>query len=215
MAIKKASSYADIDKRNFTFLELKDEKWSNHLGLMERTGSVLIKGDSGHGKTSYTLQLVKAICAVEKVHYSSPEEAHRASFRRALRLNNMKSVQSKFTFAKETYDELFERLSRKRQKKVIIIDSIQVFFAGKKREDYYRLIETFSDTLFIGVSKVNKGKVVGAVADEFYWDCQNRIDISDFKAFLEKSRCGGDEVTPLIISEQKAHERELKLLKRG
>lgn len=215
MAVKKAQSFADIAKRKFTFLELEDKEWMAHLGLMERKGSVLIKGDSGHGKTTYTMRLMKAICAVEKVHYCSPEEADRASFLRALKLNNMQTVKSRFTFSKESYDQLFERLSQKRQKKVIIIDSIQVFFHGKKRDDYYKLIETFSDTLFIGISKVNKGKVVGAVADEFYWDCQNRIDITDFKATLEKSRCGGDETTQFIVNEQKAHERELKLFKKG
>lgn len=215
MRVKKAYSLADIEKKDFTFLNLKDEKFSKHLGKMERTGSVLVKGDSGHGKTTYSMQLMKAICEVEKVHYCSPEEANRASFRRSLRLNNMQLVKSKFTFAKEYYDDLFARLSKKRQKKVVIIDSIQVFFKGKTRDDYYKLIETFNDTLFIGISKVNKGRVVGAVADEFYWDCQNRIDITDFVATIEKSRCGGDVTIPYIISKEEHEKRQVKLLTNG
>jgi len=214
MAVKKAWSYADIDKRKFKMLPL-DEQWQQHLGDMERSGSVLILGDSGHGKTTYTLKLAKAICKTERVLYNSAEEGVRASFKRSLELNNMRSVKNKFTYTKENYDALFERLQRKRQPKVVVIDSIQYCFRGKKVNDYYKLIETFSDTLFIGISHISKGMPKGAVANEFYWDCQNRILIEHFKAHIQKSRCGGDEVNPHIIHLQKAQEREVKLLQKG
>ncbi len=77
------------------------------------------------------------------------------------------------------------------------------------------MLEQCPDTLFIGISHLKKGMPVGAVADEFYWDCQNRIVVQDFKAYVDKSRCGADEVHPYIINQQKADERELKLIKQG
>ncbi len=214
MAIKKAWSHADIDKRKFKMLPLEGE-WLRHLGEMERSGSIIIMGDSGHGKTTYTLKMAKALCQTQRVLYNSAEEGVRASFRRSLHLNNMKSVERKMTYIKEDYDTLFKRLQRKRQPKVVIIDSIQYCFRGKKINDYYKLIETFSDTLFIGISHISKGMPKGVVANEFYWDCQNRVFVEHFKAHVQKSRCGGDEVTPYIIHEQKAQEREIKLLQKG
>lgn len=214
MTIKKAYSYTDIEKRNFKMLKLEKE-WERHLGNMERSGSVLVLGDSGDGKTTYALQMTKAISPVERVLYNSAEEGIRASFKRSLMLNNMKSVKSRFTYVKEGYDQLFKRLQMKRQPKVVIIDSVQYFFRGKGVKDYFRLIETFNDTLFIFISHISKGMPKGAVANEIYWDCQNRILVSDFQAIIKKSRCGADETTPYIINQQKADERQLKLLKQG
>ena len=214
MGVKKAFSYADIEKRNFKMLLLSGE-WQRHLGDMERSGSVLILGDSGHGKTTYSMQLAKAICAIERVLYNSAEEGIRASFKRSLRLNNMQTVKSKITYTKEHYDVLFERFKNKRQAKVVIIDSVQYCFRGKKINDYYKLIETYDDTLFIGISHIAKGLPKGAIANEFYWDCQNRIYIQDFKAHVQKSRCGGDEIEPYIINAKKAQDREVKLLQKG
>lgn len=214
MTFKKAYSIADIEKRKFDTLDLQGE-WKRHLGEMERSGAVLIMGDSGDGKTTYALQMAKAFCSLEKVHYNSAEEGIRRSFQRSLKLNNMKTVESKFTFSKENYNDLFQRLSKKRQAKIVVIDSAQYFFRGKKVADYFNLIETFSDTLFIFLSHITKGMPKGAVANEIYWDCQNRVFVKDFKAFIDKSRCGADEMTPYIINKRIAEERELKLLKKG
>lgn len=214
MTIKKAYSYTDITKRNFKMLQL-EEKWKLHLGEMERSGSVLVLGDSGHGKTTYALQLTKAISPIERVLYNSAEEGIRASFKRSLMLNNMKVVKSRFKYVKESYDELFERLKMKRQPKVVIIDSVQYFFRGKSVKDYFNLIETYYNTLFIFVSHISKGMPKGAVANEIYWDCQNRILVQDFQAIIKKSRTGADETKPYIINQQKADERQLKLLKQG
>lgn len=214
MAVKKAYSIADIEKRKFKMLPLQSE-WKRHLGEMEQSGAILVMGDSGHGKTTYALQMAKAICEFEKVHYNSAEEGIRASFQRSIRLNNMKVVENKFTFSKESYNELFARLKLKRQSKVIIIDSVQYFFRGKTIKDYYNLIETYPTTLFVFISHISKGMPKGAVANEVYWDCQNRILVHDFKAHIQKSRCGADEIEPYIINKQKAEEREIKLLKNG
>jgi len=211
---KKAYSYTDIEKRKFKMLELSGE-WKTHLGNMERSGSVLILGDSGDGKTTYALQMTKAISPVEKVLYNSAEEGIRASFKRSLLLNNMKVVKSRFKYVKESYDELWERLSMKRQPKVVIIDSAQYFFRGKSIKDYFKLVETYSTTLFIFISHINKGMPKGSVANEIYWDCQNRILVSDFAAHITKSRCGADETKAYIINQQKHDERQLKLLKNG
>ncbi len=214
LEVKRAYSYTDIERKEFDIFPFSGE-WLRHLGEVEHSGSILIMGDSGHGKTTYALQLMKALCGFEKVFYNSAEEGMRASFRRTLNLNGLKSVSSQYVFQSEGYDDMVKRLRRKRQPKVVFIDSVQYCFRGKKREDYHRMIEMFPKTLFVGISHYKNGKVKGAVADEFYWDCQNRILVQDFKAYIDKSRTGGDELTPYIISKAKAEERELKLLKRG
>ncbi|MDB0599822.1 ATP-dependent serine protease [Tenacibaculum maritimum] len=212
--IKKAYGISDIEKMKFTRVKLSGNL-GRHLGEMERSGSMLIYGGSGQGKTTYALKLAKGVCQEERVIYNTAEEGIKASWQRSLQLNNMKLVAGKFTFVKEGFDVFFERIKQKKQPKVAIIDSVQYFFRGKKVEDYFNLIETCNDVLFIFLSHIKHNEPKGAIAEEILWDCQNRILVENFKAYVEKSRCGGDETLPYIINERKANERELKLLRKG
>ncbi|WP_242025163.1 AAA family ATPase, partial [Tenacibaculum piscium] len=129
-------------------------EWLRHQGVVEQSGSILIYGDSGHGKTTYAMQFMKELTKSGKVLYNTAEEGMRMSFMRSLRLNNMKVVSSKFTFQKEKYDDMVLRLRRKRQPKIVIVDSVQYVFRGKKAADYFNLIEEFDTTLFIFISHV-------------------------------------------------------------
>ncbi len=214
MTVKKAYTYIDFKKRNFKTIKLEGE-WKRHLGTIERSGSILVMGGSGHGKTTYVMQLAKEICKSEKVHYNTAEEGDCLSFNKSMDMNNIKLIKSKFKYSKDNYDQMFQRLSIKRQPKVIIVDSVQYVFRKKNVNDYFKLLEAFPNTLFIWISHISKGMPKFAVANEIYWDCQNRIIIEDFKAKNDKSRTGGDETSPYVISQQKADERESKLLKQG
>jgi len=100
------------------------------------------------------------------------------------------------------------------QPKIVFIDSIQECFDGKPASLYNKLIETFPNTLFIGISQTDsKGNPKGAVANKFYWLSQNRIFVKDFRAYIEKTRTGANELEPYLISAEKAQERDFKLLK--
>ncbi len=204
----------DAERAKFKEFPFEGE-WLRHLGTPERAKSILIYGGSGHGKTTYALQLMKYMCGFEKVFYNSVEEGLRASFVRSLELNNLKLVKGKYVFQSEFYDDMVKRLDRKRQPKIVFVDSVQYCFRGKRDIHYWELTEKFNDTLFVFISQMSKGCPKGAIADAIMWDAQAVIKVQDFKAYVEKSRCGGDENQPYIINQQKADERELKLVKQG
>ena len=104
------------------------------------------------------------------------------------------------------------RLDRPQQPKIVFIDSIQECFDNKPANTYNKLIEAFPNTLFIGISQTDsKGKPKGAVANKFYWLSQNRIFVKDFRAYIEKTRTGANELEPYLISAEKAQERDFKL----
>ena len=210
--IPRAYTYNDIANKSFNVFPFTGI-WGEHQGKPERAGSILIYGDSGHGKTTYALQLLKYICRFEKAFYNSVEEGMRDSFKTNLKINGLKSVSHLYTFQSEFYDTTYQRLDRKRQPKIVFIDSAQYFFRGKTELDYFKLIQKFSNTLFIWISHIQGNAPKGSIADAIKWDAQNIIRVEDFKAYTEKSRCGGSEITPYIISQEKADERELKLVK--
>ncbi|MDO5608891.1 MAG: AAA family ATPase [Capnocytophaga sp.] len=212
--IPRAYTHEDIERRTFDVLAFTDE-WLRHLGdNVERSGSILIYGGSGHGKTTYALQLMKQLCNFGKVLYDSVEEGMKASFKRSLDINNIKSVSAKYVFQSEPLDELTARLSRKRQPKIVVIDSVQYCFRGKNSKDYFDFVGKFPDTLFVWVSQMQKGSPKGAVADDIKYDAQLVIHVKDFKAYVEKSRTGADESVPYVISQEKAAEREVNLTRK-
>ncbi|MBB4117897.1 hypothetical protein GGR32_000169 [Mesonia hippocampi] len=212
--IPRAYSYTDIERKEFDVLPFTGI-WKDHQGEPERAGSIIIYGGSGHGKTTYGLQFMKYLCGFEKVFYNTPEEGMKASFRRNLKLNGLQYISDKYNFQSEFYDDMVKRLSQKRQPKIVFVDSVQYCFRGKRDTHYFDLIEKFPNTLFVWISQMQKNAPKGSVADAIMWDAQNVIRVQDFKAYIEKTRCGGNETMPYVISQEKANERELKLLKKG
>ena len=212
VTIPRAYTYEDLARKKYKTLPLKGV-WKEHLGDIERSGSILIYGDSGHGKTTYALQLMRELCQGEKVLYNSLEECGSLSLLTNLERAGLKQYKNKYLVCGEPLDNLIQRLSRPQQPKIVFIDSVQACFRGKKTEDYHNLILQFPQTLFIGISQMRKGMPKGAVAEEFYWFCQDRVLVQDFNAYIEKTRTGGNELEPYIISEIKAGERELKMIR--
>ena len=210
--IPRAYTYEDLARKKYKTLPLKGV-WKEHLGEIERSGSILIYGDSGHGKTTYALQLMRELCQGEKVLYNSLEECGKLSLLTNLERAGLKQYKNKYLVCGEPLDNLIQRLSRPQQPKIVFIDSVQAVFRGKKTEDYHNLILQFPQTLFIGISQMRKGMPKGAVAEEFYWFCQDRVLVQDFNAYIEKTRTGGNELEPYIISEIKAGEREAKMIR--
>ncbi len=209
MAVKKAYSYADIQKRKFKLLSFAG-KWLKHIGKPERSGAWTIHGCSGHGKTSYEMQLAKYLCSFERVHINSLEEGMRQSFKNALNRYNMDSVKSKWTFQKETYDELWERLDRKRQPKIVFIDSLQYFFRGKRIKHFFELIEKFPDTLFIFIAHSNSnGTIKGRLAEDIEYHSDVKVSVSDFLATIRTRYDDGGE--SFIIYDKGYREAQLKL----
>ena len=212
VTIPRAYTYEDLARKKYKTLPLKGV-WKEHLGEIERSGSILIYGDSGHGKTTYALQLMRELCQGEKVLYNSLEECGKLSLLTNLERAGLKQYKNKYLVCGEPLDNLIQRLSRPQQPKIVFIDSVQACFRGKKTEDYHNLILQFPQTLFIGISQMRKGMPKGAVAEEFYWFCQDRVLVQDFNAYIEKTRTGGNELEPYIISEIKAGEREAKMIR--
>ena len=211
--VPRAYNYADIINHKFKVLDFNGD-WLNHIGKPERAGSWVVFGYSGNGKTSYELQLAKYLCNFEKVHINTLEEGMKLSFKKALLRNNMKAVKSKFTFHSENFDQLVKRLSRKRQPKIVLIDSLQYFFRRKKIDDYFWLLNNFPDTLFIFIAHATKsGQIKTNLAEDILFHSDLKIFVKDFMATIQTSRYGGS--APYLIYKKGYEDRQLLLLKKG
>jgi hypothetical protein len=211
--VPRAYSYEDIERIKFKTIKV-DEEWQEHLGEPQLGNSHwLVYGGSGQGKTSYVLQVVKQMCLnAQKVHYNTSEEGMKKGFKMALKRNNMKGVKG-FNYHQENIVQLTARLSRQRQAKIVVIDSVQYFFRKMRSEHYFDFISEFQDTTFIWISGADGKKPKGKIADDIYYDADIVVNVTDYQAVIEKNRF--EAYDPRIIWQKGYNDRQLKLLEKG
>ena len=185
----------DIQSLEFT------GSWLESIGRPELTGTWLVWGGSGNGKTRFALQLAKYLTTFgKKVAYDSLEEGVSLSMRNAIADCNMQEVSRRFMLLdKESIAELIARLESPRSPQVIIIDSIQ--YTGLNYADYKKLRDKFRSKLFILISHAEGSQPAGRVAKSIRFDAFVKIWIEGYKAF-PMSRYGGGE--PYTIWEEGA-----------
>lgn len=172
-----------------------DGEWRASFGLPELTGTWLIWGHSGNGKTRFALQLAKYLCRFCKVVYNSLEEGLSLSLKKAIEDTAFSDVRHNFTLLdKMDIEELKERLRKQRSAKVVFIDSLQ--YTGMVYRDYTTLKDEFRDKLFVFISHASGRDPRGSVAVTVRYDANIKIYVSKFKAY-PTSRFGGGK--PYVI----------------
>lgn len=199
MAIKRAVSVAQILNKKFCDMPF-DGVFSDSFGLPERSGVWLIWGESGNGKTRFTMQLAKYLCQFGKVAYNTLEEGASKSLQRTIKDEQMQEVSSQFILLdREPIEELKERLRMRKSPDIVLIDSFQ--YTGLSKKEYKELKEEFKSKLFIFISHAEGKLPEGRPAKFVRYDADIKIFIEGFKAF-PISRFGGGE--PYIIWEEGA-----------
>lgn len=199
MATKRAYTLTDIRAYNPNTLPF-DGAWLESIGMPELTGTWIVWGSSGNGKTRFALQLAKYLAGFCKVAYDSLEEGLSLSMQRAIEEVGMSDVRHNFTLLdKEPLPELMRRLSRRRAPQVVIIDSLQ--YTGMSYADYRELRDTHRNTLFIFISHSEGREPKGNVGKSVRYDAFVKIYVEGYKAFPQ-SRYGGG--TPYTVWERGA-----------
>ena len=143
--------------------------WGDCLGEIDRTGVVLIWGQSGNGKSSAVMSLAKELTKHGKVLYVSLEEGYALSFQNTLRRYSMQDCKSKFqVVAGEDFESITARLSKRRSADFIVIDSFQYCQINYK--------------LIIFVSHADGKQPAGRAAVSVKYDADQKIWVEGYKA---------------------------------
>lgn len=194
MSRKRAISVNDLLNRKFKGLEFEGE-WLESFGQPEITGTWLIWGNSGNGKTRFALQLAKYLSGFCKVVYNSLEEGMSMSLQRAVeQVDFRKCKNNVMILDKEHIDDLIKRLAKPRSAEVVIIDSLQ--YTGMTYREYKTIKDRFRNKLFVFVSHAEGKMPEGRVARSVRFDANVKIWIEDYKAY-PVSRYGGGK--PYVI----------------
>jgi len=188
--INRARTYSDLMRQKVNELDFEGD-WLKSLGKPEITGSWLIWGNSGNGKTRFALQLCKYLASFCRVAYNSLEEGDSKSMRDAIKAVGMSDVKGNFLLLdQEPIEELKVRLRKRKSPDVVFIDSWQ--YTGLNYAQYKLLRAEFRNKLFILISHADGKNPEGRTAKSIRYDSFVKIWIEGYKAF-PASRYGGNE----------------------
>lgn len=193
----RAASLDQVLRTRFKVLPFEGE-WKDSIGCPELTGSWIIWGNSGNGKTRFALQLCKYLCQFGRVAYDSLEEGVSVSLVKAIKETHMMEVRRKFVVLdKEPIDQLTERLEKPKSPDIVCVDSLQ--YTGMSYEQYKALKERFPKKLFIWISHADGTLPEGRVAKKVRFDSNVKVFVQAYRA-EPVSRYGGGK--PYIIWEE-------------
>lgn len=193
----RAASLDQVLRTRFKVLPFEGE-WKDAIGCPELTGSWIIWGNSGNGKTRFALQLCKYLCQFGRVAYDSLEEGVSVSLVKAIKETHMMEVRRKFVVLdKEPIDQLTERLEKPKSPDIVCVDSLQ--YTGMSYEQYKALKERFPKKLFIWISHADGMLPEGRVAKKVRFDSNVKVFVQAYRA-EPVSRYGGGK--PYIIWEE-------------
>lgn len=182
--------------------------WLASLGRPAKTGTWIIWGASGNGKTSFVMQLAKYLCRFDKVIYDSLEEGTGLSVQKNMLRHGMEEVSRRFVVLdREGVDQLSERLSRRKSPGICIIDSLQ--YSGLTYNGYKQLKEKFRNKLLIFVSHAQGMHPEGRVGSKIEYDADVKIMVEGFRASC-KSRFMDTPGVPYTIWEEGAAKYTLR-----
>lgn len=187
--IDRAVSVNELLNKKFKTMDF-DGSFKAIIGTPEMSGSWIIWGKSGNGKTRFTLQLAKYLTNFGKVVYNTLEEGTKLSFQRAVSDTDMKALNNKFLIVSEPIDHLSFRLGKQRAPRIAIIDSLQ--YSKLNKTTYLRLINKHPNVLFIFISHAEGKNPKGNTADSVRYHADVKIHVQGYRAFAT-SRFGGGQ----------------------
>lgn len=184
---KRAYSPREVNRMTYTPIPWEGE-WRDVFGQPDITDTWIIHGPSAGGKSSFTMQLAKKLCEYGGVLYVSLEEKLSMSFQQRIRRYHMDEVQTKFRIIDDgDFEELRERLHKRKSARFVIIDSFQVAqqVAGWDYPQAAALIEEFPRKSFIFVSQEQKGEPLGKGAVRLKYLAGVKVRVKGYEAVCQ------------------------------
>ena len=182
-------------------------KWLDSFGEPPVSGSWIIYGTSGSGKTSFALKMAKYLTFFDRVLYWSLEQGNSKTFQSAWKREKMADCGTDIMVAdEETSFEMIEKTMKQRKGRgILIIDSLTPL-KGQSFNivAYERFRKRMKDKLLIWVSHERNGIPDTNVGDYIMKLADLKMRVEGFKV-TTNSRAG-DKMKDFIIWEKGAYE---------
>ncbi|MDD7438599.1 MAG: hypothetical protein PUK66_07205 [Bacteroidales bacterium] len=176
---KQALSVSQLLAQKKTTLDLTDEM-RLAFGEPEAVGTWIIWGQSGNGKTTFALQLAKALTLNGRVLYNSLEEGTSLSLMNAAERVKLSEVGNKVQFICEDIPSLLERLKKRRSPRIVFIDSLQ--YTQMTYKSYIEFKEALPNHLLIFVSHARGKQPDERIGLKVKYDAMLKIWVEGYRA---------------------------------
>jgi len=177
---KRALTIQNILDKKYTLLEF-DGAWRDAFMCPERAGTWFVWGNSGNGKTTFVLQMIKYLAGFEKVLFDSLEEGVQHTLQKSLETLGMIEVGRRVEVVCEGYNELIDRLTTKKSPNIIVIDSIQ--WMQISYQEFKSLRDRFPKKLFVFISQADGKLPSSKPATDIMYASTLKIWVEGYRAF--------------------------------
>lgn len=180
MALRRALTIQNVLDKKYDLFDFKDE-WEQFIDHPEKVGTWFIWGNSGNGKTSFILQMIKALAPFENILLNSREEGTGHTLRKSFDSFYMVDVKKKLLIVNENMEDLAVRLKMKKSPRIVIIDSFQ--YTQMSYRDYLTFKDQFPNKLIIFISHADGKSPAGRSAKSVMYDASLKIWVEGYRAF--------------------------------
>lgn len=196
MKLKRALTPNNVRNKKRTIYDFTGH-WLKGFGKIEKGTRILIYGESGNGKTSFTFQLGKYLRKFGRVGYNSLEMGTSLALTNIL--DAAEITNEIIIYDRETIEQLSDRLRKHKSAEIVIIDSLQYFRDetgnGINYKKYIEFTQEFSDKVLIFISHGKGKNPEGKLAESVKFDVDCKVFVKGFKAFVTSRYGGGEPIT--------------------
>jgi Cdc6-like AAA superfamily ATPase len=175
--------------------------WADAFGQPQAVGVWFVYGNSGHGKTSFVLMLIKKLAQSERVLFVSYEEGtSSASLQEGILKFGLLEVEKRAWICTDSLEELEARLSTPRSPDVIVIDSLE-HSEIKSVSQLASLSRKFKNKLFVIVGQAEGNLPVGKLGHDVLHYANQKIRVEGYRA-LSRGRSMGSKKYLTIWEEE-------------
>ncbi|MDH8700849.1 hypothetical protein M2138_000183 [Dysgonomonadaceae bacterium PH5-43] len=193
-------------------------RWLNSFGEPPVSGSWIIYGTSGSGKTGFAMQLAKYLTNFGRVLYWTREQGNNMTFQKSWRREKMVECGNKIVAADDeaTFEEITKKMVQRKGFDILIVDSLttlRYYIESVNGEDvtkqfgipaYERFRKRMKNKLLIWISHEKGGIPDTNVGDYIMKLAELKMRVEGFKV-ITNSRAG-EKMNDFIIWEKGANE---------
>lgn len=116
-----------FDMKVKKLIQIDNEILQTAIGNAEAKGVWLVYGSEKNGKTSFVLQLAKALCKAQKVAYISAEEGTDLSFTEAVKRAGLTTADKIAWYTYMSLAEVVKKFTKAKSADVIILDNATMY----------------------------------------------------------------------------------------
>jgi len=200
MAVKRALTVQNVLDKKYKLFDFEGE-WHDAFSKPEKSGVWFIWGNSGNGKTTFVLELIKCLAKFDRIVLNSLEEGTSHTLQKSFLNLGMKDVKDKLLIVQESPTQLLERMRARKSPGIVIIDSFQYF--GLSYKQYLEFKESLRGKTIVFISHAEGKSPAGRAAQSVAYDATLKIWVEGYKA-ISKGRYLGPTGEYIIWPEKAA-----------